>query len=474
MEFQNQTSIHQDELEEVEGPFADVILGNIDPNNLKKLQNPRSESNYSSNSLDFSKLLEDVQPEKRGVFRALLNSMKKEEAQLPETEINQNSTEVDEYHTSLEQAQKIDFSEEKKLGFLYKGGYDTLNRPIIVFVGASLPAKSVDPDRLLLYMIKEMDPIVVRDYVIVYVHSFFSSANRPAFGWLRKAYKILSRKYKKNLKSLFIIHPTFWIKTTFKLFKPFISSKFWSKLNYVEQANDIYRYIHRDQIQLPNVVHQYEIEKAKTEPIFGIPLAEVMKRPDHQQLEVPIVVEKCVKYLLEKKAGNVQGIFRLSGSNVRVQQLRKEFDKGENPNLTLVEDPHVIAGLLKLFLRELPEPLFPFEIYDKLVTSYVVRKDNFVVPLLEILSSLPPVNKSLLRYLLELLDYIEKNSEVNKMTSSNLSIVFAPNLIRSPKESIQQAVMHAPIINSIMRAIIEHHSELITIMKTSNDQTENI
>ena len=71
---------------------------------------------------------------------------------------------------------------------------DNLGRPIIVVVAAFLPAKNIDPDRFLLYVINEMDSIVVNDYSLVYVHSYFSSSNRPAFAWLRKAYRILSRK----------------------------------------------------------------------------------------------------------------------------------------------------------------------------------------------------------------------------------------------------------------------------------------
>jgi len=133
-------------------------------------------------------------------------------------------------------------------------------------------------------------------------------------------------------------------------------------------------------------------------------------------------------------------------------------------NLSIIDDPHVVAGLLKLYLRELPSPLFPFELYDKLVEAHQ-NKEN-TIPMLQTIfkDDLPPANKATLKKLLELLTFIEKNSEENKMTSSNLSIVFAPNLIRSPKESLQQTVMHAPIINSIMRTIIENSDKLIPML----------
>lgn len=72
-------------------------------------------------------------------------------------------------------------------------------------------------------------------------------------------------------------------------------------------------------------------------------------------------------------ANEIQGIFRLSGGAATVQQLRKDFDKGEDVSLNTIEDPHIVAGLLKLFLRELPEPVFPFDHYHELIEAYSIR-----------------------------------------------------------------------------------------------------
>jgi len=161
----------------------------------------------------------------------------------------------------------------------------------------------------------------------------------------------------------------------------------------------------------------------------------------------------------------MQGIFRLSGSQSEVNRLRKEYDKGETVNLTAIEDPHIIAGLLKLYLRELPSPLFPFELYDKLIEAHQNKEHTLSILQFLFKEELPPANKATLKKLLELLAFIEKNSEENKMTSSNLSIVFAPNLIRSPKETLQQTIMHAPIINSVMRTMLENSDKLIPMLQ---------
>lgn len=63
--------------------------------------------------------------------------------------------------------------------------------------------------------------------------------------------------------------------------------------------------------------------------MFGVTLAEVMGRPDHDNHNIPIVVEKAVEYLYNNRADTVQGVFRLSGSTQQIQALRKQFDTGE-------------------------------------------------------------------------------------------------------------------------------------------------
>jgi len=116
-------------------------------------------------------------------------------------------------------------------------------------------------------------------------------------------------------------------------------------------------------------------------------------------------------------------------------------------------------------LRDLPEPLFPFRIYDKLIEAYQT-KGNTILQLFAILDELPPANKAILRTLLKLLALIVKDSKTNQMTSSNLAIVLAPNLMRAFQETIQQVIMHAPLINSILRTMIENHDQFIMALET--------
>jgi hypothetical protein len=73
----------------------------------------------------------------------------------------------------------------------------------------------------------------------------------------------------------------------------------------------------------------------------------------------------------------VEGIFRLSGNAVRVREIKTQFDRGQDVDLSKETDPHVVAGLIKLFLRELPEPLFPFDFYTPLMEAWGTWKKSF-------------------------------------------------------------------------------------------------
>jgi len=88
---------------------------------------------------------------------------------------------------------------------------------------------------------------------------------------------------------------------------------------------------------------------------------------------VPIIVEKCVKYFDSTKAAQTEGIFRMSPSAAKLGELAKAFDMGISVNLKRVQDAHLIAGLLKKYFRDLPEPLFTFELYSCFIVSFKIK-----------------------------------------------------------------------------------------------------
>jgi Rho GTPase-activating protein 1 len=307
-------------------------------------------------------------------------------------------------------------------------------------------------DKLLLYFIKILDPVVNQEYVMIYVHTNSGSENIPKFAFLRKCYGIFSRKYKKNLKALYIVQPTSLVKGIAKLFKPFLSNKFWKKLFYITEIKELYQFMNPQQVQLP--IELLPSSNTSKPEIFGVHLEEVMKHPMNMYSPVPLIVLNCMKYLL-KNGTHVEGIFRLSGRAQRIEELKDAYDRGEVVDFSSEPDIHVIAGLLKLYFRKLPDPLCCHSLYREWIASWEptdteLSKNKIKV----ILKKLPRANYLTLNSLLGLLSLLKDKEEVTKMTANNLAICWAPNILRPPEESLSSALADSNIVNNIISLLI--------------------
>ncbi|KJZ77850.1 hypothetical protein HIM_02487 [Hirsutella minnesotensis 3608] len=168
--------------------------------------------------------------------------------------------------------------------------------------------------------------------------------------------------------------------------------------------------------------------------VFGAPLAEAVRfcPPSDINVPLPCVVYRCVEYLANKNAIREEGIFRLSGSNVVIKQLRERFNTEGDVNLLTDEqyyDIHAVASLLKLYLRELPTTILTRDLQREFVISTELPdKAEKVSMLSELAKRLPQANATLLKYLISFLIKIINNADVNKMNVRNVGIVFAPTL----------------------------------------------
>jgi len=313
------------------------------------------------------------------------------------------------------------------------------------------------------FCVDVLDPVVEHDYVLVYVHSNVASENKPSFGTLRRIYGIFNRKYKKNLKNLFIMHPGFWVKMTFKLFKPFISSKFWKKLHYIDSPEQLYEHLDRAQVRLPEAV-QGAAAIPTVPPLFGVTLAEALQArpqpdvPEDQRL--PLVVAHVIEHLAAR-ALLAEGLFRLAGPQQQINSLRRMYDRGEEVDLHLVDDVHVVSGVLKLWLRELPEPVIPFTLYSPFIaTQRETDANRWRAGMRSLLLSLPPENRCLLRKLTQFMKLVASNCEHNKMTAANLGICFGPSLMRPLTETMASAIQDIPLVTAMIAHMINFHADL--------------
>jgi len=145
-----------------------------------------------------------------------------------------------------------------------------------------------------------------------------------------------------------------------------------------------------------------------------------MHSPVNYHPFLPDIAYKCLIYLFEKGT-NEEGLFRLSGSVTTIKQFREGFDGGLDPDLNSCYDPHAISGLLKMYLRELPDSILPG-------TLYIIHEDQANEHLRTAVQKLSPVVKCLLTHLMRLLHEVAANTAITKMTVNNLAIVFCPTL----------------------------------------------
>ncbi|KAK4240803.1 hypothetical protein C8A03DRAFT_12912 [Achaetomium macrosporum] len=168
--------------------------------------------------------------------------------------------------------------------------------------------------------------------------------------------------------------------------------------------------------------------------VFGATLAEAVRynAPVDVRVPLPSVVYRCIQYLDAKNAVLEEGIFRLSGSNLVIKQLKERFNTEGDINLLTdgqYHDIHAVASLLKLYLRELPTTILTNDLRMEFiaVTEMTNHKEKMAA-LAELVERLPQANAALLKYLIAFLIKIIDHSDVNKMTVRNVGIVFSPTL----------------------------------------------
>ncbi|XP_072229332.1 rho GTPase-activating protein 27 [Leuresthes tenuis] len=179
-----------------------------------------------------------------------------------------------------------------------------------------------------------------------------------------------------------------------------------------------------------------------------------------EKTTVPSFVEKCIQ-AVERRGLDIDGLYRVSGNLAVIQKLRFKADHEE---LDLEdgqwEDVHVITGALKLFFRELPEPLFPFSHFNKFISAIRIPDYNSKLSCIyELVRTLPPPNHDTMELLFGHLHRLIKFGEDNRMTVQNVAIVFGPTLLRPEMESAN-ITMHMVFQNQIVEFILNEYERI--------------
>ncbi|XP_042175141.1 rho GTPase-activating protein 17b isoform X1 [Oncorhynchus tshawytscha] len=190
-------------------------------------------------------------------------------------------------------------------------------------------------------------------------------------------------------------------------------------------------------------------------PAYGTALEEHLKRSNR---EIALPLEACVMMLLETGMKE-EGLFRIAAGASKLKKLKAALDCSTSQLEEFYSDPHAVAGALKSYLRELPEPLLTFSLYDEWTqASNVSDPDRRLQALWVACDGLPKNHKANFRYLVKFLAKLAQDSEVNKMTPSNIAIVLGPNLLWSKTEGTLAEMAAATSVHvvAIIEPIIQH------------------
>ncbi|XP_075048841.1 rho GTPase-activating protein 11A isoform X2 [Mixophyes fleayi] len=162
--------------------------------------------------------------------------------------------------------------------------------------------------------------------------------------------------------------------------------------------------------------------------VFGAPIYSLPQLCIPEYGKIPMFLVEVCRYL--ENHAHTEGLFRKSGSVVRQKLLKSKLDRGDKSLSNA--PPCDVAGILKQFFRELPEPIVPADLQDALYKAQNLSSDEDRTSATMLISCLIPDHTVLiLRYFFNFLHAVSKRSDANKMDSSNLSVIFAPNLLQS-------------------------------------------
>ncbi|XP_075607736.1 protein FAM13A isoform X5 [Balearica regulorum gibbericeps] len=206
--------------------------------------------------------------------------------------------------------------------------------------------------------------------------------------------------------------------------------------------------------------------------VFGVSLLELQQQGLSKN-GIPIVVWNIVEYLTQHGMTQ-EGLFRVNGSMKMVEQLRLQYERGEEVELVKDGDVYSAASLLKLFLRELPDGIITSALHPKFIQLYQDTRNDMQKEsnLKELLKELPDAHYCLLKYLCQFLIKVAEHHVENRMNLCNLATVFGPNCFHVP--SGFEGIKEQEICNKIMTKMLENYNTLFELEGLKKDEEKPV
>eukprot|EP01105_Mastigella_eilhardi_P018503 TRINITY_DN4289_c0_g1_i2.p1 TRINITY_DN4289_c0_g1~~TRINITY_DN4289_c0_g1_i2.p1 ORF type:complete len:729 (-),score=169.87 TRINITY_DN4289_c0_g1_i2:88-2226(-) len=185
-------------------------------------------------------------------------------------------------------------------------------------------------------------------------------------------------------------------------------------------------------------------------------------------VQIPILVKRILHHLISNGLKE-EGIFRLAADMEQIENVKKQIDEGKLLDLNLSSiDVHVLSGILKQFLRELPSSLLPDHMFKEFTAVAEEEPDKIVSQLAALIEGVPFNERVLLREVFAFLYQIACNNHVNHMTFENLSIVVAPNILKTPVLDPMEQLVVSDKVNSVVSAMLKDYTLLFKESKTAD------
>jgi len=202
------------------------------------------------------------------------------------------------------------------------------------------------------------------------------------------------------------------------------------------------------------------IPEKETTTVFGVDLDEIVNR---EKGYVPHIIQNCITFLYETGAIECIGLFRISGSGSTIDIIKQKIDSGERIDFYSYNfnNPHIVAGILKLYLRTLPNPLMTYALFEDFISiTTIVPESKAIDKCIDIVHSLPHSYRICLDYVINFCRVVSSNSTYNKMNAKNLSSLIAPNILKRENPNPMKMLEDINHANRVVEILIDNYWDI--------------
>ena len=192
-----------------------------------------------------------------------------------------------------------------------------------------------------------------------------SATNVPPWTWILSAYYRLHKNLRKNIHSVYVVHPQKWTKILFQALGLIFSPKFNKKLSWISNLEELNGVIPLPNLSIMDVIYSHDQNTGmpiQKKLLFGRPLSEIMNK---ETLEIPTVIRKCCEYISQQGV-STEGLFRIPGPKGKLDLAIYKCNFGCDIDIDAIGGIHSACSILKQYFRELPDTIFPEALHNSI------------------------------------------------------------------------------------------------------------